>query len=210
MAARHNNKGNVLFLILIAVALFAALSYAVTRSGRGSGSVEKEQLLIDTAAAVQTFALLGAEYDRFYASIGTMPTLANGGDFTCYAGITNCKGLCGIGANCFWLQNPQAPRTVRLSGVDYTIHAYQENHNRGLSGVGADGGDELLWIVGLPQAACREINRGLGITGIPDAVGNYPLTNEIALTGYPTPPNTACFRNTTTGYYIFYYVLLIV
>jgi hypothetical protein len=206
---KNNNRGNVLFLILIAVALFAALSYAVTRSGRGSGSIEKEQLMVDTAAAIQTFAALGAEYDRFYTSIGTIPQTSNGGSFTCYPGVTNCKGLCTIGANCFWLQNPQAPKTVRIAGVNYDIQAYQENHNRGLSGVGVDGGDELLWIIGLPDTVCREINRGLGITGIPNATGDFPMFAEIALSGYTTPPNTACFRN-TTGYNVFYYLLLVV
>ena len=55
----------VLFLILIAVALFAALSYAVTNSGRGGGGTDREQAEIMAAQMMQFISSLQTAKQRY-------------------------------------------------------------------------------------------------------------------------------------------------
>ncbi len=51
---RHSEKGNILFLILLAVILFAALSYAVTQSLRGGGQdASNEKNIVKGAQIMQ-------------------------------------------------------------------------------------------------------------------------------------------------------------
>ena len=86
-----SSRGNALFLILIAVALFAALSYAVTNSGGGGGGgIEKEQAKLDQAVMDNYMAELDAgrmrlEIINHCDSIDyTAPADQTTGDKTCF------------------------------------------------------------------------------------------------------------------------------
>tara|TARA_B100000686_G_scaffold327900_1_gene387276 strand:+ start:2215 stop:2541 length:327 start_codon:yes stop_codon:yes gene_type:complete len=72
-----NAQGNALFLILIAVALFAALSYAVTNSGRGSAGVDREQAEIYASQILQQASALEAAVMRLTITGGCSDTDIN-------------------------------------------------------------------------------------------------------------------------------------
>lgn len=67
--SERSQQGNILFLILIAVALFAALSYAVTNSMRGGNgkNTSEDEIKIDAARVIQDCAILRQSVTRFMA-----------------------------------------------------------------------------------------------------------------------------------------------
>lgn len=163
--AHESQTGNVLFLILIAVALFAALSYAVTQSSRGGGNADDETTLIDSATLVQYPTSLQNSALRMAVSDG-VSNLAL--EFNIPSDFGTCTSS---GANCIFhpsggsatYQQGDASWVTGASAVDWVI-----NSNNDVEGIGSDGGtsataETIGFLPGVTDGLCRKINDQLGI-----------------------------------------------
>lgn len=144
----NRQNGNALFLILIAVALFAALSYAVTQSGRGSGDINRETENLQASQMLQYLNQIRTEVQRMILVKGCADT-----DITFYD--APAKPECGVfspeGANM-----PVSPRLPYCCGVVYPpFDGYDiTKPNNTCGGPNADFGHismQRLWIKGIGQ-----------------------------------------------------------
>lgn len=182
---RPAQGGNALFLILIAVALFAALSYAITQSSRsGSGSVTRETNALQAARTVQMAATLRTAALRLQMSgvkVTDMKLIADGSDPT--SPCTETDGTClftpeGGGAT-FPRVGKEVPAEIYDQGLDQfksdngipSIAVIEAKTNSGgtvVLGAGSNTGpDAGVAILGIRKDVCEAINKGLGIAGIP-------------------------------------------
>lgn len=231
-------KGNVLFLILIAVALFAALSYAITKSDRGSGTIARETSLLNASKIIQYAASISQSMDRLRLT-NTCADSQFSFENSQEAGYTNaatpsdnsCKVFHTGGGGVSWQDPPPATNdgsTYQFVGGPI-IHRRDGNN----STYAAANADLVMYLFGLNQQTCADINRGLNITGIPVDSGNIAAVTKFTgtfleqdnITGIigaeqPSPcistPNTGlcgrpmgCFREETAGQrYVFYAILI--
>jgi hypothetical protein len=174
--AVREEKGNALFLILIAVALFAALSYAVSKSGTGSGNISKEQTGIAAAQiieyageveqAVNRLTLAGgcATTDlRFYSTRFTNPAVfgaaPNATTEKCYIFYPN-------GGNIEWRPPPALARDP--AGPEYMYTEGLQILGVGRWGISPSGPySELTMLAIVTKDVCDEINRRVGTPGAP-------------------------------------------
>ncbi len=187
-----NAKGNALFLILIAVALFAALSYAVTQSGRGGGSVDREQRVLDASEFVQYISQIQTAYTRLttlelcsHDEISFDPTPGTGGEENALApGDFSCHIFSSNGGEV------PAPTDIHTAP---TVPGWTSTTNMIVSGVGDDtagtpcpGCDLVFVYYHMDEGICSELNSKLlgdgtirdfapGALGPPDVFdGTYP------------------------------------
>ncbi len=159
----NNQKGNVLFLILIAVALFAALSYAVTQSSRSGGDASRETNILNAAQLTQyptsiRTAVLRLVIDG-YQDTNILYNPPTGAGFTAASEPYEVFATIGGGAI-----NQNAPAEVmQIGGVNETgvwyINMDYEVPNLGRTSVAGVSGNELIaFLPGITESVCTRIN----------------------------------------------------
>jgi len=229
----HQESGNVLFYILIAVALLAALTFAVAQSGRGSGeqiSAERARLIASEmieysnsiSAAVAQLRLRGVNEDELcfdHPSWG-----ANNYDHS-PACTDNFNKIFDIGgASITW---SEAPSEAMDAGAtpDNLWHIYGDNEVEGIGTTNGDATSSDLILVAdeLALSVCQQLNNLLDITDsetAPPTDANLGETRYVGAFGYTNTiadeaggaaleaQSSGCFENTTDNEYVFYKVLI--
>lgn len=155
-------KGNALFLILIAVALFAALSYAITQSGRGgSGGVNREREGLNTAQVVQFMGAVQQAVNRLLLSGCTLTTLNF--DTPGLTGYDNLSapadGTCDIFGPAGGGVTYIAPPSGFSGGEPYAISGHNRIRNVGDN----DLGDLVLFLPVTSLTACTDFNARMNL-----------------------------------------------
>lgn len=236
MNYRENERGNVLFLILIAVALFAALSYAVTQSTRsGGGSADRETALLSGASMTQYPASLRTSLVRMVLAGVQVNQLEFNTPSDFGLGTINQMVFHPNGGGAVYQQSPANLMANGAQGT-WTFNGDFELVNIGITNAG--GNDIIAFLPGVSQAVCESVNDRFGINDAGctlDAASPIPTMNisggeanaidNQMVTGYTLPatdmPNLAnatctafdgqpsgCFYDDDNSRHVFYSVLL--
>lgn len=167
-------SGNALFLILIAVALFAALAYAVTQTGRGAGSTSKEQVALAATQILDYTATIQAAVTRLMAA-GCTSTQLNFASSRwsvpeSYDAIYHLKApadhSCDIfdpaGAGVAWQAPPAIARGLASAADEYAFTAMLSVWTVGTDCYGCTTGNELTIIADVSKEVCIQLNSQLG------------------------------------------------
>lgn len=205
-------QGNVLFLILIAVALFAALSYAVTSSSRsGGGDASRETLNIALSEVFNHFSqvrvgiqrlILSGQCDeksiRFWHVSRARATNAN---FYGDGSDTQCQVFHPDGGGVPYLTRPKTLDTSTPDEYGIISNRIQDigTTNNNVDSDGQGTASDLLIIMNVPRAACVAANEQLGVD---NPGGNPPQYTVSTTSTFRAISNqSATFPSSSTGGY---------
>lgn len=170
----RNSRGNILFLILIAVALFAALSYAVTKSTSGSsGGIDREkaklvaaelmQYAISVEVAIQRQVLSGkTTFNELCFMDANIPGTHFYNAGTCTAGTNEDRVFHSEGGGVNYL----VPDPTWLDS-QYSAHGqYGRINYTGtlrIIDVGTGENDLMMGLHHVKPEICKEINEAVGL-----------------------------------------------
>ncbi len=172
------SRGNILFLILIAVALFAALSFAITQSTRGTGTTSAGDKAALGAARLLAFGGdMQSRFDRMKIANGIKAT-----DFyietDAYKLMNNTVKYCclsSVATPAIGLFHPQGAGVVPqvFEDIAATCAACDVNTTTkpghltmvwvNSPGISTRGAALAMWIVAITRDACNALNAKVGI-----------------------------------------------
>lgn len=158
---KTGENGNALFLILIAVALFAALSYAITQSGRGGGTVDRETSLIAAGQVVEFPATVKTAVTRMMIT-GTPASGATGISLDTTPAGNTYEVFDPAGGGMTNVPPPTSSGATAWTYVDATAAAngfYVKDVGTNTS---VTGREVMAVATGITLTVCEQINKGLG------------------------------------------------
>jgi hypothetical protein len=211
----RKEDGNALFLILIAVTLFAGLSYAITRSGRGGGTIERENALIGAAEISDFFGAVNHAVARLrvITCADTQITFENsvyegGGSGPYSSGLLLPPG-----------SNPNSPTDKSChvfdvagggivpkiikggdgAGTDWSKSGHPWFVSEPMPGIGSTASDLVMIMPHVSIDVCRAYNKAVGVggsTGDPiGGAGGSPEEIDLVFTTFNGTYTDCCVSN---------------
>ena len=181
---RQSEKGNVLFLILIAVALFAALSYAVTQSSRtGGGATDGEANLVNSAQVTQYPASVRTAIVRMIIG-GTDVTQLEFNAPSEYGSLTETS---------YGVFHPSGGGATHVTAPPEVMQSNNQGQwvfssDYAIEFIGTTENDIIALLPGISTSICERLNTELGVPsatdtgGDGDSVGVGPTTLPVLAT----------------------------
>lgn len=162
MVRQRSVRGNMLFIILICVALFAALMFAMTQGWRTSGTVaNREQTRLVAQEAVSYGNSLRTVIERMTRLRGVKDT----GIWFAATGANATYGVVGANptAEVFHASGGNATYQAPPAGMCLSTCAYEFTGQYNVTGIGSGSKLLAMVVVDIDPSVCQAINDLLGL-----------------------------------------------